>query len=81
VDNDFQVYILPDRFDPSGRSYKNFRVMVRRLGITTEGKNDIVKNNTHYKSVETKGTINHKTYVEASEAAQELYGKLRERYG
>jgi len=81
VDNDFMVYVVPDRFDPSGRASRQFRAAVRKGGITTCGLNSKEIKGTMYNSKEVLGDVLYKTQLEAEESLPELRAKLRERYG
>jgi len=81
VDNDFMVYVVPDRFDPSGRASRCFRVAVRRGGITTCGLEFKKIMGTIRTSKEVVGSVLYKTQLEAEESLPELRRKLRERYG
>lgn len=82
VDNDFQVYVAPDRVYPESRTVsKQFRVVVRRKGITTWGLDEKEINTIVYTSSEKVGDILYKTQAEAEQSLPAVYKMLRERYG
>lgn len=82
VDNDFQVYVCPDGFlEEKMRVTKEFRVCIRRGGITTCGKDDLEVNATIYESKEVPSTKVYKTQAEAEAALPEIYERLRKTYG
>lgn len=81
IDNDFQVYIKPDKFDATNKGAPPFRICIRRGGITTEGKDFTYVNGVKFESTLTVGNIEYKTMQEASDAMDGVYEKLRKRYG
>jgi hypothetical protein len=81
VENDFQVYVRPDQYYESGTVSKQYRVCVRRGGITTCGLDYKEINNSVYESVEVVGDVLHKTQKDAEDALPELYEKIRKSYG
>lgn len=81
IENDFMVYVVPDRYDPNGKAYKYFRVAVRKGGISSRGKDIHYEGVKTYTSKEVLGEVLHKSQEEAEAAAIELRIKLKERYG
>lgn len=81
IENDFQVYIKPDKFDSTNKGAPPFRICIRRGGITTEGKEFTYVDGVKFESTLTVGTIEYKTMAEASVAMDDVYEKLRKRYG
>lgn len=81
IDNDFQVYIKPDKYFKESRTVsKQYRICVRRGGITTSGLDSVEINSILYESKEKVGTILYKTQEEAEAALPKLYEELRRRY-
>ena len=81
IDNDFQVYIKPDKyFKESNTVSKQYRICIRRGGITTCGLDEIEINSVIYTSRESVGNILYKTQKEAEEALPKVYEELRKRY-
>lgn len=85
IENDFQVYAYPDKMIPDTRGglkgSKEHRIHIRRGGITTEGKDFIIKDGLQVESKLTIGDKVYKTQAEATDAVYVVCGKLRERYG
>lgn len=86
IENDFQVYAYPDKMIPDTRGglkgSKEYRVHIRRRGITTEGRDFIIdKNGVQVESVLEIGSKVYKTQADATDAVYVVCGKLRERYG
>lgn len=80
-DNDFQVYIKPDKYFKESKTVsKEYRICVRRGGITTSGLDEIEINSILYTSKERVGTILYKTQKEAEAALPRVYEELRKRY-
>lgn len=81
IDNDFQVYIMPLWFSPDGVGSSKCKIHIRRNGITTEGKDFIIKNGIEIHSKVTELHTEYKNMNDASEACWEVYAALRKRYG
>lgn len=82
IDNDFQVYVCPNGFFFEKKIVtKEFRVCVRRNGITTCGKDSLEVNSVHYESKESVGEKVYKTQQEAEAALPDLYEDIRKIYG
>lgn len=77
VENDFQVYLVP--IDPQGKG--KHKIAVRRRGITTEGKDFIVKDGIRIDSKVTIGKEVYKNPAEAANNLNEVYEFLRRTYG
>jgi hypothetical protein len=74
VKNDFQVYAT---HDPEG----NLRVAIRRGGISTEGKDYLIINNSKKTSKEMLGEIIYKNMNELSLYLPAIYKQIIEQYG
>lgn len=82
IENDFQVYVKPDKFFAESKTYsKQYRICIRSGGITTCGKDSLEINSVHYTSKESIGTILYKTQQEAEAALPGVYERLRKIYG
>lgn len=77
VENDFQVYLVP--MDSQGKG--KYKIAVRRRGITTEGKDFIVKDGIRIDSKVTIGKEVYKNSAEATNNLNEVYEFLRRTYG
>ena len=77
VENDFQVYLVP--MDSQGKG--KYKIAVRRRGITTEGKDFIVKDGIRIDSKVTIGKEVYKNSAEAANNLNEVYEFLRRTYG
>jgi len=77
VENDFQVYLVP--MDSQGKG--KHKIAVRRRGITTEGKDFIVKDGIRIDSKVTIGKEVYKNSAEATNNLNEVYEFLRRTYG
>ncbi len=81
IDNDFQVYIKPDKLFVESRTVsKQYRICVRRGGITTCGLDELEINSVIYTSKEKVGNVIYKTQEEAEAALPKVYEELRKRY-
>jgi len=77
IENDFQVYLVPLTIDGKGE----YKIAVRRFGITTEGRDFIETNG---RMVNSKETLSEKTFKNIREAHDHLnyvYKHLRAKYG
>ena len=74
VKNDFQVYLDP-------LPMKRYKIAVRRLGITTEGKDYIFKDGIKIISKVQLSSIEFKNATDASNYMPNVYKHLREKYG
>lgn len=74
VENDFQVYATHD-------AERNLRVAIRRGGITTEGKDYIIINNSKKTSKEMLGEIVYKNMDELSTYLPAIYKQIKKQYG
>ena len=77
VENDFQVYLAPMDSQGNGK----YKIAVRRRGITTEGKDFIVKDGIRIDSKVTIGKKVYKNSAEATNNLNEVYEFLRRTYG
>ena len=77
VENDFQVYLAPMDSQGNGK----YKIAVRRRGITTEGKDFIIKNGIRIDSKVTLGKQVYKNSAEAANNLNEVYELLRRNYG
>ena len=81
IDNDFQVYIKPDKLFVESRTVsKQYRICIRRGGIKTCGLDEIEINSIIYTSKERVGNVLYKTQAEAEAALEKVYEELRKRY-
>jgi len=81
-DNDFQVYIKPDKLFVESRTVsKQYRICIRRGGITTCGLDELEINSVIHTSKEKVGEVLYKTQAEAEAALPKVYEWLKERYG
>ena len=74
IENDFQVYGVHDKEG-------NLRVAIRRGGITTEGKDEIIINGSRKASKERLGKFIYKDMNELSLYLPAIYKQIREKYG
>lgn len=74
IENDFQVYLEP-------MPLKRYKIAVRRLGITTEGKDYIYKDGIKIVSKVQLSSLEFKNITEASKHMPNVYKHLREKYG
>lgn len=77
VNNDFQVYLVP--LDPGGK--KEYKIGVRRGGITTEGRDYKEINGVIHRSTETLSEKVFKNSREATEHLGYVRALLRKKYG
>ena len=77
IENDFQVYLVP--MDSQGKG--KYKIAVRRRGITTEGKDFIIKDEIRIDSKVTIGKEVYKNSAEAANNLNEVYEFLRRTYG
>ena len=77
VENDFQVYLAPMDSQGNGK----YKIAVRRRGITTEGKDFIIKDEIRIDSKVTLGKQVYKNSAEAANNLNEVYEFLRRNYG
>lgn len=77
VDNDYQVYIKPLTNSGKGKC----QIAVRKWGITTQGKDYIIKNNVKIISKETIGEKIYRTQTDAYKDIPNVYKYLKETYG
>ena len=81
IDNDFQIYVKPDKiYKESNTVSKQFRVCVRRGGIKTNGRDEIEINSVLHTSKEVVGKVLYKTQQEAEAALPLVYETMRKRY-
>jgi hypothetical protein len=74
VENDFQVYATHG-------ADGNLRVAIRRGGITTEGKDYVIINNSKKTSKEMLGEIIYKNMDELSTYLPAIYKQIKKQYG
>lgn len=77
VKNDFQVYIVPT-YELGRIGYK---IAVRTKGITTEGKDYIIKDGVEVRSKETVGKQIFQTIAEVSDHYNYVIESLMKKYG
>jgi hypothetical protein len=77
IDNDWQVYLIPLSQDGKGE----FKIGVRRNGITTQGKDSILINGRVVVSKELLSEAVFKNYKEAHNHLNYTYKYLRDKYG
>lgn len=77
VSNDFQVYLKPTMDSGKGQ----YRIAVRRLGITTGGKDYVYKDDNKVESYEVIGNKIFKNVAEASEHIWVVMENLKKKYG
>lgn len=96
IDNDFQVYVKPLTVESPEPVYNRvgqkisdtthtmtgeYKIAVRRNGISSEGRDYIKKNG---RVVKSKETLSEKTYSKEADAFKDLgyvYNQLRRKYG
>lgn len=76
VENDFQVYLVPLTRDGKGE----FKIGVRRGGISSEGKDYLNKNGREYRSKETLSEKTFKNQREAHNHLNYVYKFLKQKY-
>ena len=87
IENDFQVYLVPLKKCISVSDYKEysstgeFKIGVRRKGISTNGLDKLDVNGREVFSYETLSDKTFDNYYEAIEHLNYVYRQLRERYG
>lgn len=84
IKNDFQVYIHPIVRKIDVNYYQetfNYKIAVRRGGITTHGKNQLEVNGRIQKSKETLSEKVYKTQMDAFDDFNYVYEHLRRKYG
>ncbi len=84
IENDFQVYIHPivRKIDVNYHQETfNYKIAVRRGGITTEGQDQMEVNNRIVNSKETLSEKEYKTEMDAFDDFNYVYEHLRRKYG
>jgi hypothetical protein len=69
IENDFQVYIVPE--------HSFARICVRKGGITSEGKDFYYTNGVKVNTLEKRGTVLYKSQLLASKELEKVYKYLR----
>ena len=83
IDNDYQVYLVPLTRKVNNFTYTTgeFKVAVRRKGITTEGLDKKMVNGRYIKSKETLSELTFASQSEAEAHLNYVYKHLRTKYG
>ena len=69
IENDFQVYIIPE--------HSFARICIRKGGITSEGKDFYYTNGIKVNTLERKGSVLYKSQLLASKELNKVYKYLR----
>lgn len=83
IDNDYQVYLVPLTKKVNNFIYTSgeFKIAVRRGGITTEGLDRKMVNGRYIKSKETLSELTFASQAEAEAHLNYVYKHLRSKYG